>query len=274
MLPPLAIDLATVHAAARGVLQAMDDAVLAPALLHQPSAAAAAPAVQSSAAQDAVDEDEKASEAPSAGGEVILPDVPLTQPPADPAGEAAALVTCCQSGRRFHLGCLSQQEQQLVRQPLVIVTTSSQPHSSTRHISGPPKSVHRSSLICPGRAARAGHTPIRLPDNRTCDLADLRSGGCRQARTREGPFYATPAVRDVSVRVAEVAARGLIQLGALPGGTPVSWQLIRGGAVAEPDVRTARLLSMTARRDPRHPAHSRDRIAERKSERGGHVLNA
>ena len=60
-----------------------------------------------------------------------------------------------------------------------------------------------------------------------------------QVKARESPFYATPMVRDVSVRVAEVAARGLIQLGALPGGTPVSWQLIRGGAVADPDVRIA-----------------------------------
>ena len=58
-----------------------------------------------------------------------------------------------------------------------------------------------------------------------------------QARSQQAPFYATAAVRGVSVRIAEVAARGLIQLGTLPGGAPVSWQLIRGGAVADPDVR-------------------------------------
>ena len=60
---------------------------------------------------------------------------------------------------------------------------------------------------------------------------------CWQARSQQAPVYATSAVRDISVRLAEVAARGLIQLGTLPGGAPVSWQLIRGGAVADPDVR-------------------------------------
>ena len=58
-------------------------------------------------------------------------------------------------------------------------------------------------------------------------------------------MYATPAVREVSVRLAEVAARGLIQLGTLPGGAPVSWQLIRGGAVADPDVRSNACSAVT-----------------------------
>jgi hypothetical protein len=74
-----------------------------------------------------MDQDENASQEPAAGGEVIIPEVPRTRPPADPAGEAAALVTCCQSGRRFHLGCLSQQEQQLVREPSIMITRG---HSS------------------------------------------------------------------------------------------------------------------------------------------------
>ncbi len=86
-------------------------------------------------------------------------------------------------------------------------------------------------------------------ENSACPLPDLWSRGCWQATTREGPLYATPAVRDVSVRIAEVAGRGLIQLGALPGGTPVSWQLIRGGAVAEPDVRRAHALPTIACHD-------------------------
>ena len=118
VLQPVAVDLATVHAAARSVLQSMDEVLVAPASVPQPSPAAAATAAPAEpTAAVGVDRiaDAKPSQAPSTNGPAILPDVPRTQPPADPAGEAAALVTCCQSGRRFHLGCLSQEQQQLVR---------------------------------------------------------------------------------------------------------------------------------------------------------------
>ena len=52
---------------------------------------------------------------PALTGDVIARDVPRTQPPTDATSEAAALLTCCQSGRNFHLGCLSPEEQLQVR---------------------------------------------------------------------------------------------------------------------------------------------------------------
>ena len=117
--PPAAVDLATVHAAARGVLQSMNETVpILAAPMPQPSTLAAAIAADSSAApaaQNGMNVDGQAVQPPDASGDVIIRDVPKTQPPSDAASEAAALVTCCQSGRRFHLGCLSPQDQLLVR---------------------------------------------------------------------------------------------------------------------------------------------------------------
>ncbi len=118
--PPAAVDLATVHAAARGLLRSMDEAEPAPAAstaqLSTPAAASSA-AEAPSAAQDGTIMDRQAAQPPVPSGDVIVRDVPETQPPADASSEAAAHLTCCQSGRRFHLGCLSPQDQPLVRTP-------------------------------------------------------------------------------------------------------------------------------------------------------------
>ena len=121
--PPAAVDLATVHAAARGVLQSMDEALPAPAAsTAQPSTAAAAPAAEAPpAGRDGTVVDGQAAQPPIPSGDVIVRDVPKTQAPTDAASEAAALVTCCQSGRRFHLGCLSPQDQLLVRAPATLL---------------------------------------------------------------------------------------------------------------------------------------------------------
>ena len=58
----------------------------------------------------------------------------------------------------------------------------------------------------------------------------------RQVRAGTSPWFATPAAREVAAALAGLAGHGLLYLGKLPDGVPLSWQLIRGAAVAQPEV--------------------------------------
>ena len=61
-------------------------------------------------------------------------------------------------------------------------------------------------------------------------------GAAAQVRAGSAPWYATPEARHIAAFLAGMAGRGLSFLYKLPDGVPVSWQLIRGAAVAQPEV--------------------------------------
>ena len=50
------------------------------------------------------------------------------------------------------------------------------------------------------------------------------------------PWFATLAAGEVALRLADFSGRGLVFLGKLADGIPLSWQLIRGAAIAKPEV--------------------------------------
>lgn len=57
-----------------------------------------------------------------------------------------------------------------------------------------------------------------------------------QVRAGIIPWFATPLAAEVALRLADFSGRGLVFLGKLADGIPIAWQLIRGAAVAQPDV--------------------------------------
>lgn len=57
-----------------------------------------------------------------------------------------------------------------------------------------------------------------------------------QVRAGTSPWFATPLAGEVALRFADFSGRGLVFLGKLADGMPLAWQLIRGAAVAQPEV--------------------------------------
>lgn len=54
--------------------------------------------------------------------------------------------------------------------------------------------------------------------------------------SEEEVWFSSSAHRHVSAELAELCSRGVMPCGQIDAATPVTWQLIRGAAVADPEV--------------------------------------
>ena len=62
-----------------------------------------------------------------------------------------------------------------------------------------------------------------------------------QVLSPDDVWFSTPAHRAVSAELARVSSQGAMPCGQVDESTPVTWQLIRGAAVANPQVLMTKL---------------------------------